>query len=1484
MKKITLRVLVLLMILAVGMFIVACGDPSDNRPSTEEPTEILLNSLNCQIEKYDQFKINAVSTKEGTITFTSNDTSIAEVDATGLITGKKAGSTIIDVALGEDKVEFAVTVIDSGYVPFIELGLVEDEIGMRGGDWYQLVPVLKYNGTIYEDATFTYSKIAGDSVTVSSTGKIETQGIGKSTIAVSASWRGFNFDSMASTIDVNVFADAYIATSISSATIYTCQTKPEQNTEVAVSTTVFEEGQPIPSSEVTFELAQESATDVVEIEGNVIKGVNKGTASVVAVYTLRDSSFVVKSQPIKINVLVPELTFEQNEEMLFDFNKNQKTFTPDLIEKDGATLLELFDVTDGETLISNDGSLETAKRGKRTLRAEIRESRGVVGYVFNATLVTRVIYNAQDFMAIFDGIGTLEQDYAYAAGEYFILANNIDLTGKTTVALSEDSYRASVDGGFQGTLDGRGYVASNLTIKAYNSKNSDENGGIFGLIGRNGVVKNIAFENILAQAESNSYTYVLAKGVKGGTVENVFVSTSAVFNSTIGGIRGASTVKNLVVFTEKKFTNSSGAFAEVLDSAQLVLANNIYFGPAGSRAYGNTTNNIITDNIKAYASDGYENDVAYNALTFDSFDSTIWRTAPKSAPTFKQMVITADDVTLPISKRETVDLSEVVKATLFAIGSINGVTLNGSMLTVSENIAVDEFDAIYYMKPYNIPTEINVVVKNIVMAGEAYAVLPQLTDNFSYDLSDFNVSGNVYVDGTRVNSASVNNKVVSIPKTYLQTISSGKHEVVVGSNAVNGVQLNMIVATHLISTGADFLKLYEGISASPKYSYGAGKYFVLADNVDATGTILNVPSSNGEAFVDNISSLDYGFLGTLDGRGYKISNLTVHGFDDDHVYSNGIFGAIGSTGVVKNIAFENLKSPDVDSRYTVALAAAVMGTIENVFISTDYKFSSVINSLYTSSKIRSFVWVGTAITVEYGYEAANKYEFLATVRKATGFEEFVNVRNTHVFMNNVNKVELVNYNGVDYQASGIKEYNLANISSFENATYDLDENLWKITTSNVPIFKTTNLADSLADTSCFAMKGQTLDLAEACGDGTYEIETPVNGIKLNNGMLEVSENVSVQIVELIRRVKPFGATQKVIVTISVAPIETNEVFYYMLPDGDSSFTSDLSKHNIAGKVYLDGKEVEEVNYSLNQGIITFNRSFLEKRIGEHIVNVGDVGVQLKSFTIRVVSDKISNKEDFAKIFEGYTKDGNFTFGVNKYYVLTNDIDAKDLEYKIEGVQPNDMNNSAGFQGTLDGMGYTISNLYSQVFIHYNYGGTEEAHCGIFGSIGVKGVIRNIAFENVIPISSESGGTYTRAFANTLAGTLENVYFSSAAKYHTAFHGITSTAKIKNFVYVSTFDGRYHNAVSEENPKQQIFNFFRGVNSIENLFVYLKDPRGGVANADALAVAPFNEHLYDIDDKASYANVDTSAFTSEVVDTVSSKKIWTIDEDNIPRFA
>ena len=118
--------------------------------------------------------------------------------------------------------------------------------------------------------------------------------------------------------------------------------------------------------------------------------------------------------------------------------------------------------------------------------------------------------------------------------------------------------------------------------------------------------------------------------------------------------------------------------------------------------------------------------------------------------------------------------------------------------------------------------------------------------------------------------------------------------------------------------------------------------------------------------------------------------------------------------------------------------------------------------------------------------------------------------------------------------------------------------------------------------------------------------------------------------------------------------------------------------------------------------------------------------------------EISTCEELQNIHEQYRQIGQYVnpiIGIVDNFVLVNDIDCSDTVNWENGFHPIGKGEGTGFfAGTLDGKGYTISNMYTSTIFYRLYGGE----------------IKNIVFDNVTMNDSLSQNVYSPIFDDVWA--------------------------------------------------------------------------------------------------------------------------------------
>lgn len=225
--------------------------------------------------------------------------------------------------------------------------------------------------------------------------------------------------------------------------------------------------------------------------------------------------------------------------------------------------------------------------------------------------------------------GTHVKTKAYTINGYFELGANIDLTGKTVDGYSCFSANKDTKYGLNGTFDGCGYTVSGGTYLE---------GGLFGAISVNGVLKNIALTDITISTSSSFYYGLVASAVAetvSGRMENVLVDITAESWTAASG-RNCAVVTAVAEFVYgAEFENCVFYLPFVHEGVAVISYQGTLSSAINVYAIGCDDDNYrrVTVEMNLFE-DGYFLYKASDQVSFADLDSTIWDLTEDKA-TFK---------------------------------------------------------------------------------------------------------------------------------------------------------------------------------------------------------------------------------------------------------------------------------------------------------------------------------------------------------------------------------------------------------------------------------------------------------------------------------------------------------------------------------------------------------------------------------------------------------------------------------------------------------------------------------------------------------------------------------------------------------------------------------------------------------------------------------------------------------------------------------
>lgn len=527
------------------------------------------------------------------------------------------------------------------------------------------------------------------------------------------------------------------------------------------------------------------------------------------------------------------------------------------------------------------------------------------------TLVTKSITNYDELVNCVtykqERGETAEGEDKYNEGKYFILANNINVTG----AYSKSDIQWANEGrGFAGTLDGRNH--SLIGGEMYG-------GGLFGSID-SGTVKNIKFEKVNAV----------------GTNRTLIAGT--LYNATL---------ENVEIYIVDKKVITGGYFFGVLASHNIskVTLNNVKIDATGSSLpwiighhsvnadpdrYRFTNVEIIADSVGCFTS-GNSGKLYLDQMEGLSFklngnvDVTDKIDPKQFGDTYEYSYVFED----PWTRYTALKSVKVNDIDITAVADLLTNTLVFGDLTdyISEDMFnktlpfVVEFDA---GEGNSVKVTLNIAIldrnEKIELTTRQDAVMKDAAGEYATFTLDLGAD----LEGCTITGALFNEENLTVTDGAITFSDSmingvhGEHTLTVFATKGNvdyNITAPITIVTESVST-FDRLKELVSIKTTTEAAdikKGKDKYYVLAGDINAGQYAAGAGGSNATYA---------GFAGTLDGRGYKLIGGTTGG--------HGLFGGLYG-GTIKNITFEGVTYGG--TRWNSLIANNIFGaTMEDVTI------------------------------------------------------------------------------------------------------------------------------------------------------------------------------------------------------------------------------------------------------------------------------------------------------------------------------------------------------------------------------------------------------------------------------------------------------------------------------------------------------------------------------------------------------------------------
>ena len=543
---------------------------------------------------------------------------------------------------------------------------------------------------------------------------------------------------------------------------------------------------------------------------------------------------------------------------------------------------------------------------------------GSVCHIYKASVVSKIIDSAEDLAAI------TAANTSATIDEYYIVSKDIDASSAGIVRFVNNNTQGNNEVGFKGIFDGRGHVISNITTEAtaYNGL-----GGLFGLLLKGSVVKNIAFTDVTM---TSSYKYVISGESKPlyGTMENVVITAAegVTLDRVVAKMSGGE-MKNCLFVGFKQINTDTGV--TTVSNVMSVTTEN---GTGGFSWTGNATYNAqpnyatINAMFAALAEDNKLQgwgDISYanGAIYFNGKVAVLPALVANSNAIGSEVergtnvTFTTDDYTELSLKNEIAGIT--LSNNVLSIGNTvaeNTVIIVVATSTLNTSVRKDVFEC-KVIRGY---TEVAIGAYDLSLANETSSVTT--SETIEGDIEKVRAGSTVVTDG--ISFAGGN---LTFTKAALQSLLNGKAYVMglgieIFTSADKKYTATVDIATMIIDSAEDLAAITAANTAAT-----IDEYYIVSKDIDASSAgIVRFVNNNTQG------NNEVGFKGIFDGRGHVISNITTEATAYNGL--GGLFGLLLKGSVVKNIAFTDVTMTSSYKYVISGESKPLYGTMENVVI------------------------------------------------------------------------------------------------------------------------------------------------------------------------------------------------------------------------------------------------------------------------------------------------------------------------------------------------------------------------------------------------------------------------------------------------------------------------------------------------------------------------------------------------------------------------
>lgn len=1037
---------------------------------------------------------------------------------------------------------------------------------------------------------------------------------------------------------------------------------------------------------------------------------------------------------------------------------------------------------------------------------------------------------------------------------FYKLANDIDFnnTRVETIAHYADGYQ-SENNGFSGIFDGQGYSLMNMSY-GYQGK-TFANCAAFGLIAKNGLVKNVNFINVTLD---NRISGSVAT-INYGTIENCFVECNITYNTTseannpLGGIasKNNGTIKNSVSIVNILVENNINVGAIVGRNFATGTITNCYsLAVVGVTESAKPTNNPTTSEAgKITNSEAFKELSLLNEKVKSL--SEMWNVKDGKYPHLNDV-----DYNINIDKLEyntypgyDVYLEGIDSKTSYSLKikeDIAGVSLENNKVIISKDVVINSKIIVIVANNYGgEDQEITINVNEPLVTVDGPEQISFNLNNKTSSLEDYRKlngltfkKGNQEYDG-KYSLVSSDETIFEIDGNYVVAKNPGSAtlSVIVDETVVYTMSIHVHI-TYVIQSVEEFLSIGTN-SKTMSYDY------ILDNDLDFKGAQIKAFSSYWSNETQGLV-----FSGTFDGQGHTISNFmpmynaTFHkdGKSDRDI---SIFGYLTKDAVVKNVNFAKVKLSDRSS----VVSSYSYGTIENVYIEASYIKYGGINRTATNpgGVIVSKMMNGVIKNCIVSLDVASDASIYAVDNTTICVGSFVGAANGGQIIDSYSicqddRLGFYSINNAACTLTNASKY--ANIEEFyNNANLESFTSCWNFDATHQLYPSINGIALNIITDSEYVYNGIEFDLSvmvNSLVDIQFSLKDENENILINGTKL-LTNNIEEDTIVIVLASNKYSLPVEFTLTIKNMSLicngENSMTFDFI--QGESKEEDYTKPHNIK-VVYENGTEYE------GNVVIKSSNENIAIVVGENIIAVGDgnttitveaLGVVIKEISISsIMYNPIKTKDEFLAI-------GTNAQSMSKKYKLMNDIDFENSE--IQTFSSYASRNTITWKGIFDGQGYSLKNFTvtkatnpasydvgifgymskGSIIKNTNFINATISNRGSVIAAWVEGIVENCFVEiNYSEISGEtnannpSGGAVAKI---ATGGIVQNIVVK--VNYATCITNFTYTGGIASLITAK--DGYLKNSILIcENPNANKVLFKNGVSTeeanTENIYQYL----------------------------------------------------------------